>query len=95
MAQYPALHVGKQAKTSKYHIMCFIAFLGYEDDTITNSNLSSHVASNNTLLSLYLSMCIHTYMYNLLCSTQKKTAPQKQRCGSDERTEANKETVNH
>ena len=40
MAQYPALHVGKQAKTSKYHIMCLIAFLGYEDDTTTNNNFS-------------------------------------------------------
>lgn len=63
MAQYPALHVGKQAKTSKYHIMCFIAFLGYEDDTTTNSNLSSHVASNNTLLSLYLSIYVYTHIY--------------------------------
>lgn len=78
MAQYPALHVGKQAKTSKYHIMCLIAFLGYEDDTTTNNNLNSHVASNNTLLlSLYLSTCIYTRMYNLLCSTQKKTTSQK------------------
>lgn len=78
MAQYPALHVGKQAKTSKYHIMCLIAFLGYEDDTTTTNNLNSHVASNNTLLlSLYLSTYIYTYMYNLLCSTQKKTTPHK------------------
>lgn len=75
--------------------MCLIAFLGYEDDTTTNNNLNSHVASNNTLLlSLYLSTCIYTRMYNVMLNPEKNNLPKK-RCGSDERTEANKETVNH
>lgn len=82
--------------------MYFVALLGYEEDWSvfypeddTNNDPKSRIISNNTLL---LSHYIYTHIDTCMCDTWKSPTQKKnkkQRCGSDERSKANEETVDH